>query len=94
VLINIGRGPTVDTNALVDALQARRIRGAGLDVTDPEPLPSDHPLWKLDNVIITPHFSGGQPGYNDRAVDIFIDNLNRFAAGEPLRNQVDKHAGY
>jgi phosphoglycerate dehydrogenase-like enzyme len=94
ILVNIGRGTTVQTDALVSALRERRIRGAGLDVTDPEPLPPEHPLWKLPNVIITPHFSGGRPDYHERAVAIFTDNLRRYAAGEALRNVVDVHEGY
>ena len=94
ILINIGRGTTVQTDALVSALRERRIRGAGLDVTDPEPLPSEHPLWTVPNVIITPHFSGGRPDYYQRAVAIFTDNLRRYAAGEALRNVVDVHEGY
>ena len=94
VLINIGRGGTIDTDALVVALRERRIAGAGLDVTDPEPLPSDHPLWSLDNAIVTPHFSGGRPGYVERVTDIFLENLRRYQAGEPLTNVVDLKAGY
>jgi D-2-hydroxyacid dehydrogenase (NADP+) len=94
VFINIGRGGTVQTEALVSALNDKRIRGAGLDVTDPEPLPSEHPLWNVPNVIITPHFSGGRPDYVERALAIFSDNLGRYAAAEPLRNLVDPAAGY
>ena len=94
LLINIGRGGTVDTDALVDALQSRRIAGAALDVTEPEPLPADHPLWRLDNVILTPHYAGAHPGYMQRASAIFLENLARFVAGTPLLNLVDKRAGY
>lgn len=94
VLINIGRGATVDTDALVDALRSGRIAGAALDVTDPEPLPAEHPLWSLENVILTPHCAGAHPGYTQRASAIFLENLARFVAGNPLVNQVDKHAGY
>lgn len=94
ILINIGRGTTVQTDALVSALRERRIRGAGLDVTDPEPLPPEHPLWNLPNVIITPHFSGGRPDYSQRAVAIFTDNLRRYAAGKALHNVVDVREGY
>jgi D-2-hydroxyacid dehydrogenase (NADP+) len=94
VLINIGRGGTVQTDALVAALREKRIGGAGLDVTDPEPLPTDHPLWKVENVIITPHFSGGRPGYADQVTGIFLRNLAKYEAGEPLENLVDPHAGY
>lgn len=94
VLINIGRGGTVQTDALVAALQGRRIAGAALDVVDPEPLPAEHPLWKLDNVIITPHYSGAHPGYVQRASAIFLENLARFIAGQELVNLVDRDAGY
>ncbi len=94
VLINIGRGATVQTDALVAALQSRRIAGAALDVTDPEPLPPGHPLWASDNVIITPHYAGAHPGYAQRASAIFLENLARFVAGDPLMNRVDKQAGY
>jgi len=94
VLINIGRGGTVQTEALVEALRNGRIAGAALDVADPEPLPSDHPLWTLDNVILTPHYSGAHPGYVQRASAIFLENLVRFVAGDELLNLVDPHAGY
>lgn len=79
--INIGRGGTTDTEALVDALREGRIAGAGLDVFEQEPLPSDHPLWGFDNVILTPHHTGSTSQYNRRAVDIFATNLSAYAAG-------------
>ena len=91
---NAGRGKTVDTDALLAALQSGLLNGAGLDVTDPEPLPLDHPLWGLPNVIITPHYSGARPHYLEHANRIFLDNLRRFLAREPLRYVVDKAAGY
>lgn len=94
VLINIARGKMVDTNALLGALQSKRLRGAGLDVTEPEPLPSDHVLWKMPNVIITPHVSGQSPGTRLRTRQLFVENLRRFGSGEPLINVVDKKAGY
>jgi phosphoglycerate dehydrogenase-like enzyme/glyoxylase-like metal-dependent hydrolase (beta-lactamase superfamily II) len=93
-LINIARGKMVDQNAMVAALQSKKLAGAGLDVTEPEPLPSDHPLWKLPNVIITPHVSGQSPGTKARTRQLFIENLKRFASGEGLLNVVDKKAGY
>ena len=92
--INIARGKMVDTAALVAALQSKKVQGAGLDVTDPEPLPPDHALWRMGNVIITPHVSGQSPGTRLRTRSLFIENLKRFAAGEPLINVVDKKAGY
>lgn len=93
-LINIGRGGTVDEAALVEALQSDQIAGAGLDVFAVEPLPANSPLWDLPNVMITGHYSGETPYYDERAMEIFIDNLERFAAGSPMRNIVDKKRGY
>lgn len=93
-LINIGRGGTVQTDALVEALREGRIAGAGLDVVDPEPLPPDSPLWQMENVILTGHYSGLTPHYFERAFSIFLDNLRRYRDGQPLRNVVDKEAGY
>jgi phosphoglycerate dehydrogenase-like enzyme len=93
-LVNIGRGSTVDTVALVDALNKHKLAGAALDVSDPEPLPPAHSLWKLDNVLITPHYAGAHPGYEERAGEIFIDNLRRYLASEPLENVVIPERGY
>jgi phosphoglycerate dehydrogenase-like enzyme len=92
--VNIGRGRTVDQPALVHALQSGAIAGAGLDVTDPEPLSTDSPLWQMENVIITGHYAGTTPEYDRRAIDLFLDNLERYVAGEPLRNVVDRELGY
>jgi len=92
--INIARGKMVETSALVAALQSKRVQGAGLDVTEPEPLPADHALWKLPNVLVTPHVSGQSPGTRQRMRSFFIENLKRFGAGDPLLNVVDKKAGY
>jgi phosphoglycerate dehydrogenase-like enzyme len=94
VLINIARGGVIDEAALVEALREHRIAGAALDVFEQEPLPADSPLWDLENVILSPHISGGTEIYNQRAVDIFADNLRRYLAGEPLRNVVDPARGY
>ncbi len=80
VLVNIARGPVVETDALVTALRSGWIRGASLDVTDPEPLPEDHPLWTLENVQLTPHNAGHTPRYYDRLADIVAENARRFAA--------------
>ncbi|MGH7399215.1 MAG: D-2-hydroxyacid dehydrogenase [Candidatus Rokuibacteriota bacterium] len=91
-LINIARGPIVDEAALLDALRARRIGGAVLDVFDTEPLPADHPLWGLDNVVITPHISG--PSTPREIGPIFNDNLRRYVANRPLRHTVDRPRGY
>ena len=94
VLVNIARGDVVDQDALVEALRAGTIAGAGLDVTTPEPLPAEHPLWELPNVILTPHISGYLRGYFPGVLAIFADNLGRFLASAPLHNIVDKRLGY
>jgi len=93
-LINIARGKIVDTAALLSALQSGSLAGACLDVTDPEPLPADHALWKMPNVIITPHVSSDAAITDERRWQLFRENLRRFDAGEPLLNVVDKRAGY
>ncbi len=96
VLINVGRGTAIDTDDLCDALESGQILGAAMDVTDPEPLPSDHRLWKLKNVIITPHVSGGYSldETRNRIINISADNLEAFINGKELRNIVDFSAGY
>jgi len=93
-LINIGRGGTVDEEALVTALRGGQIAGAGLDVFAAEPLPAESPLWEMDNVIITGHYAGSTPHYDERGLEIFIDNLERYRQGLPMRNVVDKQRGY
>ncbi len=92
--ISIGRGGTTDEAALIAALQSGAIAWAGLDVFESEPLPPDSPLWSLANVLITPHYSGLTPEYDNRALAIFLDNLDRYQRGEPMRNVVDKRLGY
>jgi len=94
VIVNIGRGGTIDQAALIRALREGWIGAAGLDVFDPEPLPADSPLWDLPNVLITSHYAGMSPVYNQRALAIFTDNLARYVAGRPMRNVVDKALGY
>jgi phosphoglycerate dehydrogenase-like enzyme len=91
-LINIARGPIVQEAALLESLRARRIAGAVLDVFDIEPLPARHPLWRLDNVVITPHISG--PSTPAEIAPIFNDNLRRYLAGRPLRHAVSRARGY
>ena len=91
-LINIARGAVVDEGALMAALEQRRIAGAVLDVFDREPLPPSHPLWKMDNVVVTPHISG--PSTADALTPVFNDNLARYLAGRPLRHVVDRRRGY
>jgi phosphoglycerate dehydrogenase-like enzyme len=93
-LINVGRGPQVDERALADALRSRRIAGAALDVFDREPLPSDSPLWDLDNLLITPHTAGLTEKLWDRHYDLFSENLRRYVSHQPLLHVVDKQKGY
>ena len=94
VLVNIARGPVTMEADLVRALREGWIAGAALDVFDQEPLPADSPLWDMENVVVTPHISGGTEIYNQRAVAIFAANLRRYLAGEPLQNVVDPARGY
>ena len=93
-LINIGRGVIVDLDDLVAALEAGEIAGAGLDVYEIEPLPSEHPLWRMENVIMTPHCAARSPRIPDRFAQVVVDNVRRYAAGRPVRNVVDKTAWY
>ncbi|MGH7915923.1 MAG: D-2-hydroxyacid dehydrogenase [Candidatus Binataceae bacterium] len=93
-LVNIGRGEVIDQAALIDALRANRIGGAGLDVFEHEPLEAESPLWDMENVILTPHMSGAHKNYNTDAARLFADNLGRFRRGEPLFNLVDRALGY
>jgi phosphoglycerate dehydrogenase-like enzyme len=92
--VNVGRGGTVDTDALVTALSLGEIAGAGLDVTDPEPLPPGHPLWKAPNLIITPHCAASSDIDRERRWLLYRENLRRFVAGEPLLSVVDPGRGY
>jgi len=92
--INVGRGPVVDEKSLIPALKEGKIKGAGLDVFQEEPLPSDSPLWKMPNVIITPHSAGDHPENRRKTFEIFVENLKRWKNGEPLLNVVDKSKGY
>ena len=88
--INIGRGMTTRLDDLVTALKAGEIAGAALDVYEHEPLPADHPLWTMPNVLMTPHMAGHGPYLNDRRFQIMVDNCRAFAAGRELRNLVNK----
>ena len=94
LLINVTRGRIVNEDALLEALREGWIGGAGLDVTPVEPLPSDHPLWKMDNVVITPHTAGASPERDRRTTELFCQNLRRFMAGQPLLAVIDKEKGY
>ena len=94
LLVNVTRGPIIDTEALLEALNQGLIRGAGLDVTPEEPLHADSPLWDHPHAIITPHASGGSPIRLDRSIDLFCENLRRFTDGRPLLSVIDKQKGY
>jgi phosphoglycerate dehydrogenase-like enzyme len=94
VFANVGRGALVDEAALVRALEARRVKGAVLDVFETEPLPRESPLWRLDNVLLSPHTADHTATWLLDASRHFLENLARFQRGEPLRNVVDKRAGY
>ena len=93
-MVNVARGRIVDEDALVDALRDGHLRGAGLDVFRSEPLPQDHPLWKLPNVLITPHTSAVTSGFWRREMDLILENLRRFLRGALLSNEVDRTRGY
>ena len=92
--IAVSRGGIYDMGGLVKALDEKRLAGAGVDVTDPEPLPKDHPLWKFENAIITPHIAGRSDQDAGRMVGTIQENIRRFVAGKPLINVVDKKKGY
>ena len=93
-VVNISRGKVIDETALVAALQRGKLAGAGLDVTYTEPCPPENPLWELQNVILTSHSAGASQHIRRRAMQLFIDNLHRYVAGDPLVNLVDKEKGY
>jgi phosphoglycerate dehydrogenase-like enzyme len=94
-LVNVARGPLIAREPLVDALRRRAIGGAFLDVTDPEPLPPDDPLWTLPNAIVTMHLSGNAESHVwDRSAELFVANLERYLAGQPMENEVDLVRGY
>lgn len=94
VILNVGRGPVIDESAMIEALRTRRIRGAALDVFDVEPLPPDSPLWDLDNVFLSAHSADHVEGWVEDAVVFFIEQFQRWRKGEPLKNVVNKQAGY
>jgi len=93
-LVDVSRGDVVDQSALIEALEEKEIAGAGLDVFPEEPPAADNPLWKMPNVIITPHMAGVTPRYDERAITFFAENLRRYLAGEQLYNQIDLEKGY
>lgn len=94
LFINVGRGSTVDTSALVEALRRGSLAGAGIDAVEPEPLPEEHPLWSMSNVVISPHIAGVSPDRGIRNHELMLENLRRYRDGEPLLNVVDPEAGY
>ena len=93
-IVNIGRGEVIDEHEMAEALKAGKLGGAGLDVFEHEPLEASSPLWELENVILTPHISGANRGYMDKACELFVENLKRFASNRPLLNVVDPQLGY
>jgi phosphoglycerate dehydrogenase-like enzyme len=93
-LVNVGRGEVIDQQAMIQALQEKRLAGVGLDVFEREPLEQESPLWGFEQAILTPHIAGSFRGYLDRACELFAENLRRFIAGRPLLNQVDPALGY
>ncbi len=94
VFMNIGRGPVVDEPAMIAALSEGKIRGAALDVFETEPLPQDSPLWRLENVLLSPHSADHTATWQQESVEFFLENFARYRKGEPLLNVVDKQAGY
>jgi phosphoglycerate dehydrogenase-like enzyme len=94
VLVNVSRGPIVDSAALLEALQQKKIAGAALDVFEQEPLPSDHGFYKQDNLLMSPHNADIVEGFRHEALELFVENATRFVAGEELMNVVDKALGY
>jgi phosphoglycerate dehydrogenase-like enzyme len=94
VVVNVGRGAVIDEPALVEALREGRIKGAALDVFEEEPLPASSPLWQLENVLLSPHCADQTVTWLEDASRAFLENLERFRRGEPLRNVVDKARGY
>jgi phosphoglycerate dehydrogenase-like enzyme len=92
--VAVSRGRLYDLDALVQALQSGQLAGAGVDVTDPEPLPKGHPLWKCENTIITPHIAGRSDKDRARMVGTIKENIKRFVEGKPLINVVEKQKGY
>lgn len=89
-IVNLARGGVIDEAALIDALESGRLGGAGLDVMETEPLPESSPLWTTRNTLITPHFTAAVPDRSERSLEVILDNLRRFRAGEPMRNQLTR----
>jgi phosphoglycerate dehydrogenase-like enzyme len=94
VVVNVGRGPVIDESSMIAALREGRIKGAGLDVFEREPLPPDSPLYEMDNVLLSPHCADHHAEWLDDALRFFVAQYERFAKGEPLKNIVDKQLGY
>jgi phosphoglycerate dehydrogenase-like enzyme len=94
VVINIGRGPVIDQAALVRALTEKKIKGAGLDVFETEPIPPGDPIYRLENVLISPHCADHTKDWLNQAMHFFLEQYERFSSGQPLANVVEKHLGY
>lgn len=93
-LIDVSRGGVVDHAALIDALKGKKLAGAALDVFPEEPLPAESPLWTMPNVLITPHIAGNTVSYDERAIELFAENLDRYLSGLPLYNRYRPELGY
>lgn len=91
---NIARGAILNSEDLIEALEKGLVAGAALDVTDPEPLPKGHPLWKAKNVIVCPHISGNSERYNERVLDLLKENIGRLSRGEEMLNVIKRDLGY
>jgi len=94
VVINVGRGPIINEDALIHALSTNRIKGAALDVFDHEPLAAGHPFYKLENVLLSPHTADHTPDWLDNSIELFLEQFVRYKKGEPLLNVVNKKLGY
>ena len=94
IIMNVGRGPVIDEAAMVEALESKQIRGAALDVFEEEPLAESSPLWDMENVLISPHTADHTKDWLRDAAEFFVEQFGRWKRGEPLKNVVNKHAGY
>jgi phosphoglycerate dehydrogenase-like enzyme len=94
IIVNLSRGGVIDEAALIASLREGRLAGAGLDVTETEPLPASSPLWDTPNTLITPHFTAAMPDKSERSLDVILDNFRRYRSGEKMRNQITREDIY
>ena len=92
--VNVARGDVIDEHALIVAIREKKIAAAALDVFTTEPLPETNPFWQMENVLVSPHMSGDYYEHNETMIDIFLDNLERYRGGKPLKNIIDKTLGF